>query len=438
MQTQINCPNCGTPFSAQVYNIVDAQRTPELKEMLLAGALNVATCPNCGTSTQLAIPMAYHDAENSLFMVYVPMELNLPMTEQEKLIGQMTKAITDGIPQEEFRAYLLQPQNILTMQTFMEKVYETEGITPDMLKRQRDQAQLLQRMITASKEEQTALIEENLDMIDETFFAMLSSNLQAAEQSPQANQTFIKLTNLQARLFTVTEIGQKLETMQMALRQFQQEAQKAGGLTLDLFLKYLIKHAEDTEILNALIEMGQQGIRYELFSRLSEKIDDAESLAEKEKLLRLRSKLLAIYEEMQEQAKTLMAEAENTLDLLMGVDDLDKAIEKHADKINDNFLYYLTAQIQQAEQIDDKPRLDSLKKIHEAIMEEAEKQMPPELRLLNVLLSTEDESLQRQLIAELPPEGRTQFKALLQMMGGELANSNPALGDRIEKIQTML
>ena len=98
MQTQLNCPNCRSPFQAQIFNIVDAQRTPELKQMLLSGGLNVATCPNCGNSSQLAVPMDYHDATHQLFMVYVPMELNLPMTEQERLVGQMTKAITEGIP----------------------------------------------------------------------------------------------------------------------------------------------------------------------------------------------------------------------------------------------------------------------------------------------------------------------------------------------------
>lgn len=438
MQTQITCPNCRTPFAAQIYNVVDAQRTPELKQMLLSGALNVASCPNCGTPTQLAVPMAYHDAEHQLFMVYVPMELNLPMTEQERLIGQMTKAITDGIPQEQFKAYLLQPQNILTMQTFMEKVFATEGITPEMLNRQRDQARLLQEMAGAGKEAQIKLIEENLDKIDETFFAMLAANLENAEQSPQGNQAFIQLTNLQARLFTMTDTGRQIEQQQMALRGFQQEAQQQGGLSLELFLKYLIRYKDEEMILDALIEMGQQGLRYELFTRLADKIEEASEAEEKEGLTKLRQKLLAVYEEMQNQARAFMDEAEKTLQMLESAPDIGQVVQKNAARIDENFLYFLSAQIQQAEQVQDQARLASLQRIHEAIMAEAEKQMPPELRLLNVLLSTDDENQQRQLIQQMPPQSRPQFKALLQMMGEELVQRDPKIGERVARIQKLL
>ncbi len=440
MQTQINCPKCRAPINAQIYNIVDAQRTPELKQMLLAGALNVAQCQNCGTATQLSVPMGYHDAENQLFMVYVPMELNLPMAEQEKLIGQMTRAITEGIPKDQFKAYLLQPQNILTMQTFMEKVYATEGITPEMLKRQRDQAQLLQQLAGADREKQTELIAEKQALIDETFFAMLAANLQSAEQSqaPQANQTFIKLTNLQARLLTMTEAGTRLEKRQLALRDFQQAAQQRGGLTLELFLEYLLKYAPDEPTLDAIIEMGQQGIRYELFALITDRIEQSQDPAEKEQLTALREKLLGIYEAMQEEAQSMLKEAEQTLNHLLAANDLEKAIIEQANHFDDSFLYFLSGQMQQAENLQDSRRLSELERIHSAIMAEAEKQMPPELRLLNELLSTDDESVQRRLIDQLPAEARPEFGALLKMMGGEFAKSDPKISKRIENLQALL
>ncbi len=53
MITQITCPNCGTPYSAEVHQIIDVGRQPELKQMLLSGQLNVAVCPSCGAGGQL-------------------------------------------------------------------------------------------------------------------------------------------------------------------------------------------------------------------------------------------------------------------------------------------------------------------------------------------------------------------------------------------------
>lgn len=440
MQTQITCPSCGTHFATQVYNIVDAQRTPELKQMLLAGALNVASCQNCGMSTQLAVPIAFHDAQHQLFMTYVPMELNLPLPDQERLVGQMTKAITEGIPQEQFRAYLLQPQTVLTMQTFMEKVYGTEGITPEMLAQQRKQSQFLQQLMSTDSAALKELVQNNIDMVDETLFAMLGANLQNVEQSqaPQANEIFVQLTNLQAWLYTHTEVGRQLEKQQIALRAFQQAVQKQGGLTFEILIDHLLANIDNQSVVDAIIQMGQQGIRYELFTHLTEQIEKTEDAALKAKMENLREQLLRVYDELQAQAKEQITAAQETLTLLSQAADLDEALKVNAQKVDENFLYFLSAQIQQAESQEDSARLFELKRIQQSIMAEAEKQMPPELRFINQLISTDDLMEQQQMIDQIPAEERPQMAALLQIMGAEIVQSNPGLQDRIDELQKLL
>ena len=84
MQTQITCPSCGTPFAAEVHQIIDVGRQPELKQMLLSGQLNVAVCPSCGTGGQLATAMLYHDPAHELFMIYVPQEMQLDQMQQQQ------------------------------------------------------------------------------------------------------------------------------------------------------------------------------------------------------------------------------------------------------------------------------------------------------------------------------------------------------------------
>ena len=73
--TSINCPNCRTPFTAPVQQIIDAQADPEAKSMLLSGQLNMVVCPSCGFRGALNTPFLYHDAELELALVYMPMEL---------------------------------------------------------------------------------------------------------------------------------------------------------------------------------------------------------------------------------------------------------------------------------------------------------------------------------------------------------------------------
>ncbi|MEJ2747678.1 MAG: CpXC domain-containing protein [Anaerolineae bacterium] len=125
MYTQVTCPNCHTPYTAEIHQVIDSDETPQLKQQLLAGQLNIAVCPNCGAGGQMMTPMLFHDAEHEMFVIFMPQELNMGQVEREQFIGQMARQVMDGMPPEKRRAYMLQPQTVLTMQSFMEKVLET-------------------------------------------------------------------------------------------------------------------------------------------------------------------------------------------------------------------------------------------------------------------------------------------------------------------------
>lgn len=436
MQTQIQCPQCGSPFAAEVQQIVDAQRTPQLKEMLLTGVLNVAECPQCGYTSRLAAPIMYHDSAHEMLIVHVPMELGWSMAEQERQIGKMAKAITDSLPPEQFKAYLLQPKTIMTMQTFMEQVYGTEGITPEMLNRQKEQAQLLQQLVTADKLTQISTIQAQADLIDETFFGMIQSNLQMLEQDPApvANAQFIKLTNLQARLFTSTETGKKLEAQQLALGKFQRAVQKQGGLTYDIFLEHLIANDESESVQNSIMRLGHQAIRYELFTLLTERIDKSEGV-EAEKLTRLRERLLVVHEQMEAQAQVAMATAKETLELLLAGPDPKQAVQQNLNRIDESFMQYLAAQLQAAESENNTALIEKLQPVYVAIMAEAENQMPPEVRLMNALVAAKDEAQMRQVIEQIPAEARPEFKQMIDSVIERAAAENPEV---VQKLQSAL
>ncbi len=63
---------CGTEFTADIYQSVNVTLEPQLLYRLLAGSLNVATCPNCGRTAAAAQPFVYHDIARGLFAYVLP------------------------------------------------------------------------------------------------------------------------------------------------------------------------------------------------------------------------------------------------------------------------------------------------------------------------------------------------------------------------------
>ena len=89
MYTQITCPNCQTPYTAEIHQVIDSDETPDLKQRLLAGQLNVAVCPNCGAGGQMITPMLFHHAAHEMIVIFMPQEMNMGQISREvKRINQ--------------------------------------------------------------------------------------------------------------------------------------------------------------------------------------------------------------------------------------------------------------------------------------------------------------------------------------------------------------
>lgn len=442
MLNQIQCPRCQTPFTADIHQVIDVGQNPQLKYELLNGSLNLFVCPSCGTSGQMAMPLLYHDPENEIFMVHVPMELNLGHEKQQQIIGQLVQEVMSQTPPEARRGYMLQPQEVISYQTFLEKILETEGVTPEMIARQRKQSELLQTLARADKDVVDTLLEERADEIDETFFAMLHSLIEMAQQQSGDNQ-LVRLINLQAKLYTETEIGRQMEARQAALRAFQQAARKEGGLTPGLLVKHVVKNRQDEATVNALVSIGQQAFNYEFFQLLTEQIEAAAREHKKEEataLRDLRQQLLQMQQEMQEASQRIMQEASETLQLLLEAEDKEQAVQANLDRIDEPFMYVLSAMIAQAEQQGNEEHARKLQEVYQLVLQEAEKQVPPQIRFINSLVRAESEEAQRQLLAENPdmvtPELAQLLEALLREVEGAEEGSETA--EQIQRLKAMV
>ncbi|HYK86450.1 MAG TPA: CpXC domain-containing protein [Ktedonobacteraceae bacterium] len=88
----LTCP-CGNTFTSPVYEYVNTAQDPQLQYTVLAGLLNVPTCPICGRRAALARPFVYSDpAHNLLVYVHptadVPDEGRLVITEKLRNVYQ--------------------------------------------------------------------------------------------------------------------------------------------------------------------------------------------------------------------------------------------------------------------------------------------------------------------------------------------------------------
>ncbi len=441
MQTQVSCPQCGTNFPTEVHQVVDSKRTPQLKQALLNNQLNMAQCPSCGFQAQLSTLLLFHDPEYEIFMVHVPQQLNLNTEQREQMIGQMAQQVMNALPQEERRAYMFQPEIMLNYQTFMERVLETEGITKEMIARQKEQSELLRKLASADGDVMDFLIQENMNLFDDEFFSMLQMFLDQSLQM-QDSQSAAGLTNLRVKLMENTPVGQEMQRRQVALHQFNQAAKKQGGLSPQLLLDHLVENIDDFAIVDGLVAAGQQAMTYDFFALMTaeiEKREQAKESATAEKLTELRDRLLEFQKAMRAESEKMLGAANDVIQAIINAPDKQQAVAENMGNIDDTFMYLLSAQMQEAQQADDKDRFKALAEIQAILMNMIESQLPPEIQMLNQLVRTESEAEQNaildsnaamispdmlqvmdRVIAQAQESGQAEQEAMLKAIKGKI------------------
>ena len=438
MQTQITCPNCGTPYVADIHQVIDAARQPQLKEMLLSGQLNVAVCPNCGAGGRIATPLLYHDPDHDLFMVHVPQEMNLDQVRREELIGRMVQQVINQTPMEKRRGYMLQPQTMLTMQSFMERVWGTEGVTPEMLARQQKQVELLRTLATASADVQDFLIKDRAREIDETFFAILRAQIDATSEMGDPNLVN-GLLNLQAKLMVQTEIGRQIEKQQIALHALNREAQAANGLSPAILFKHIVRNEQDETLVNAIAMTGRGAMNYEFFSLLTgevEKREKAKDSAGAKRLGQIRDDLLEMQRQLQQATEDVLKEAQSTLDAILAAPDLREAIADNIERIDDAFMHVLDARLAHAQQSGRRDEIEKLIRIQEAIISAVQGDTPPEVQLLSQLVSAPDKAAREQLMGQAAALLSPELVQVVDMLREQAGNAGQAdLATRLSEIR---
>src|SRR5579885_446725 len=89
----LTCP-CGQMFSSQVYDYVNVSQEPQLRYIVLAGLLNVATCPACGRRAAIARPFIYSDPAHHL-LAYVHPQSDAPEEARQLILERLRSVYMD-------------------------------------------------------------------------------------------------------------------------------------------------------------------------------------------------------------------------------------------------------------------------------------------------------------------------------------------------------
>lgn len=435
-KTQAACPQCHQPNIVEIQQIFDQGQDPTAKQKLLNGAVNVMQCPTCGYSGMIATPIVYHDPEKELLLTFFPPESNIPLNEQEKQLGPLINKVIDSLPPEKRKAYVLQPQSMLTFQTLIEKILEADGITKEMIEDQQKKIRLIQRLLTIPDDELETTIEQEKEQFDMAFFALFSRLLQSAA-AQKDNEAVKKLEQIQKLLFEKTETGKELyqssQQTQKALKALQ-EAGKDGGLTREKLLEVILNAKSDTEIAT-IVSLARNGMDYTFFQLLSQKIDDAKD-EEKERLTGYREKLLELTSEIDKHVQEEYSQTKQLLEKIIQAQDIEAETEKNFEHITELFLQVVEDEIANARKQADLDRIQKLERVMIVIQKAMEP--PAEVKFIEEMLSMQDQAALDAFMEEhkdkITPEFIQLLNSIISQAGNESNENLQEIKDLYQKV----
>ena len=433
-QTQIACPNCRQMISANIEQLFDVTQDPQAKQRLLGGVSNMARCPHCGFQGRLATPIVYHDNSKELLLTFFPPEMSVPLNEQEKTFGPLIKKVTDSLPAEKRKGYLLKPVANLSYESMVKLILEKDGVTQEMLKEQQDRVAVIERLIQASsKDVRSELIKQNINLIDEQFFALFSRLAQSAAGSGQ-QQIAQAMVDLQNQLLDETEFGRQLKESVGELEAATKTLQDAGqGLTREKLLDIVIDSPGDAR-LKAYVSLVRGGMDYQFFQLLSDKIDKA-SDEEKSKLESMREKLLGFTSEVDKQMEARYKQAQDLIESILAQDDVVQAVEANIQNISQDVVDIASQMLKQASDKNDYARMGKLQKMIDVLRQAS---TPPEVELVEHLLDAPDDETLNKMLDENKEMINDQFMealvGLVAQVDQAAEQGNPEAKDLSEKL----
>jgi CpXC protein len=95
----LTCP-CGEVFNSQIYEYVNVSTDPQLQYTVLAGLLNVSSCPACGRRSAISRPFIYSDSAHNL-LAYVYPRNDVPEEARHMILDKLSDVYTSIVGDRE-------------------------------------------------------------------------------------------------------------------------------------------------------------------------------------------------------------------------------------------------------------------------------------------------------------------------------------------------
>lgn len=432
---QVQCPNCSTPYIVPIFSIIDLGANPELKSPLLSGQINAAICPNCGAGGMLTAPLMVHIPDHQFLGAFIPAEARINEVQRQKAIGDLSQALMRKIPTEARKGYMLQPKQYIDWQRFSEKLWEFEGVTPEMLRRQRSQSELLQSLLSLANDPKALEIalQRNGDLVDRTFFSMLDRMLLMAGAQNQG-EPFVQL---RSNLLELTEVGRQVkaqgERIRAILSQIQPNTTRQEILET---LEAAGKADDGREIVAGLVGALGPLLDYEFLLLLTDHIEKTSDAGQRQRLDEMRQMVLGMQEQQRQNQQMMAQQMQQVLQEVLQAEDVDAKLAELAEYIDESFLAILASNIQTAQKRGSKAAAQRLQDIYDRAIAMIEAQMPPEVRLVNQLLNANGRSEVNQLLDEHRHMLNADFLETLKRFENEMRNNRRSeVADRIKSLR---
>jgi hypothetical protein len=158
---------------------------------------------------------------------------------------------------------------------------------------------------------------------------------------------------------------------------------------------------------------------YSFFQELTRRIEQA-APEEAESLRELRKELLELTERLDKEAQALQESKVRLLQEVLASDDPADALRERRDEVDLILMTVLTASLNQAQSSGDEEKAKQLMALNETVLSILQEGLPPQLRLVNELLSAEYPDETRQLLEEHGKEWNAEILELLDTLISDL------------------
>jgi hypothetical protein len=197
------------------------------------------------------------------------------------------------------------------------------------------------------------------------------------------------------------------------------------------------------QVVGTLAVAAAQLFDYQFLMLLSERIGGAATPELRKKLEELRQFLVQMQEQLaarqQQSQEALAQQVQQLLGEILQANDTEAALREHIEEIDETFLSFLLANIQQAERSKATAAVRRLRAVYEQAVKILQEAMPADLQLLNRLLTAPDEAAVRQLLKENRASITPEFIESLKPLENEMRESGRAeLADRIKSLRAQM